>query len=85
MQDIEQSKKKSDFFFIKTKWLGHAIDETGIKPNTEKVKTIPELNRREIQNQLKSFLGALQYFAKFIPRLSGRTKRLRKLLKKDSK
>ena len=38
----------------------------------------------ENQKQLKSFLGAIQYLAKFLPRLSEKTDRLRKLLKKDS-
>ena len=32
---------------------------------------------------LKSFLGAIQYMAKFLPKLSKRTDRLRKLLKKN--
>ena len=41
------SEKKSDFFSNKTKWLGHEIDETGIKPNEEKVKAILELKHPE--------------------------------------
>ena len=32
------SEKKSEFFQNKMKWLGHEIDEEGIKPNKEKVK-----------------------------------------------
>ena len=34
---------------------------------------------------MKSFLGAIQYLAKLIPRQSERTERLRRLLKKDFK
>ena len=64
--------------------MGHEIDETGIKPNNEKVKAILELEHPENQKQPKSFLGAIQYLAKFLPRLSEKTDRLRKLLKKDS-
>ena len=78
------SKRKSEFFLKKSKWLGHEIDKTGIKPNKEKVKAILELKHPENQKQLKSFLGAMQYLAKFLPRLSERTERLRRLLKKDS-
>ena len=33
---------------------------------------------------MKSFLGAIQYLAKFLPRLSGKTDSLRKLLKKNT-
>ena len=78
------SERKSEFFLKSTKRLGHEIDETGIKPNKEKVKAILELKHPENQKQLKSFLGAIQYLAKFLPRLSEKTDRLRKLLKKDS-
>ena len=77
------SERKSEFFLNKTQWLGHEIDEMGIKPNKEKVKAILELKHPENRKQLKSFLGAIQYLAKFLPRLSERTERLRKLLKKD--
>ena len=52
---------------------------------TQKVRAIIELKHPENQKQLKSFLGAIQYLAKFIPRLSERIEKLRRLLKKDSK
>ena len=66
------------------KWLGHEIDENGIKPNKDKVKAILDLKHPESQKELKSFLRAIQYLAKFLPRLSERTDRLRKLLKKNT-
>ena len=78
------SERKSEFLLNRTKWLRHEIDETGFKPNKEKVKAILELKHPENQKQLKSFLGAIQYLAKFQPRLSERTERLRRLLKNDS-
>ena len=66
------------------KWLGHEIDEEGIKPNKEKVKAILDLKHPENPKQLKSFLGAIQYLVKLLPRLSERTDKLRKLLKKNT-
>ena len=78
------SERKSEFFKNKMKWLGHEIDENGIKANKEKVKAILELKHPENPKQLKSFLGAIQYLAKFLPKLSERTDRLRKLLKKNT-
>ena len=47
------SERKSEFFLNTTKWLGHEIDETGIKPNKEKVKATPELKHPKNQKQLK--------------------------------
>ena len=76
------SKRKSEFFINQTKWLGHEIDENGIKPNEEKVEAILRLKPPENTKELKSFLGAIQYMAKFLPKLSERTDKLRKLLKK---
>ena len=65
------------------KWLGQEIDENGIEPNEEKIKGKQKLKSPENTKELKSFLGAIQYMAKFLPKLSERTDRLRKLLKKN--
>ena len=66
-----------------TKWLGQKNDENGIKPIEEKVEAILKLNQPENTKELNSFLGAIQYMAKFLPKRSERTNRLRKLLKKN--
>ena len=67
----------------RTKWLGHEIDENGIKPNEEKVEAILNMNPPENTKELKSFLGAIQYMANFLSKLPERTDRLQKLLKKN--
>ena len=79
----QASKKKSEFFMNRIKWLGHEIDKNGNKPNEEKVEAILKLKAPENTKELKSFLGAIQYMAKFLPTLSEQTDRVRKLLKKN--
>ena len=64
-------------------WLGHDIDENGIKPNEEKVEAILKLEPPKNTKELKSFLGEIQYLAKFLLKRSERIDRLRKLLKKS--
>ena len=64
-----------------TKWLVHEIDENGIKPSEE--EAILQLKPPENTKELKSFLGVIQYMAKVLPKLSERTDRLRKSLKKS--
>ena len=76
------SKRKSEFVTNRTKWLGHEIDKNGIKPNEEKIEAILKLNSQKNTKELKSFLGAIQYMAKFLPKISEQTDQLRKLLKK---
>ena len=77
------SKKKSEVFMNRIKWLGDEIDENGIKPNEENVEAILKLEPPKNMKELKLFLGAIQYMANFLPKLSERTDRLRKLLKKS--
>ena len=77
------SKRKSEFFINQTKWLGHEIDDNGIKPNEETVEATLRLKPPQNTKELKSFLGAIQYMEKFLPKLSERTETLRKLLKKN--
>ena len=77
------SKKKSEFFMNRIKWLGHEIDENGIKPNEEKIEAKQKLKPPENTKELKSFLGAIQYMAKFLPKLSEQTDQLQKFLKKN--
>ena len=67
----------------KTKSLGHEKDENSKKSKEEKVETIVKLNLPENSKELKSFLGAIQYMVKFLPKLSKQADRLRKLLKKN--
>ena len=74
------SERKSEFLQNKMKWLEHEIDEDGVKPNEEKVKTILDLKHSENPKQLKSFFGAIQYLAKFLQR----TDKLRRLLKRNT-
>ena len=48
------------------------------------MKAITELKPPKNTKELKSFLGAIQYLAKFIPKLSEKTDNLRSSLKKNT-
>ena len=77
-------KDKTEFCLKETVWLGHHISKDGIKPNEEKTLPITNLEHPNNPKELKSFLGAVQYFSKFIKDLSKLTDRMRQLLKKDT-
>ena len=76
------SEKKSVFFLKETIWLGHEITEHGIKLNKEKIEAILQSKSPTSCKELKSFLGAIQYIAKFIPKHSEKTDQMRQLLRK---
>ena len=65
--------------------MGHIINQEGIRPTQDKLEAIKNLKTPENEKELKSFLGAIQYLAKYIENLSANTDVLRKLLKKENK
>lgn len=50
------------------KFLGYLINKNGTKPLDTKVKTISEFKLPETVDQLKRFLGMLNYYRRFMPR-----------------
>ena len=65
-------------------WVGHEIDENHIKPRQEKVKEIIDIPRPVTKKQVRSFLGSVGYFSKFISMFYDRAKPLFDLTKKGS-
>lgn len=74
--------EKCEFFKESVKYLGHIISIHGIQPNPEKVKAIVEAPSPKDVSQLKSYLGLINYYAKFLPHLSTELAVLYQLTKK---
>ncbi len=66
-------------------YLGHVIDEKGVHPTAEKVKAIQDAPTPKDVTQLRSFLGILTYYGKFLPNLASNLTPLYKLLAKSKK
>ena len=75
---------KSEFLKTEVAYLGHIITPQGIKPNPEKIKAIQNFPVPSTQKQLKSFLGLLGYYRKFIRNFAKTTKVLTSCLKKNA-
>lgn len=76
---------KSEFLKHETAYLGHIITPDGIKPNPDKVHAIKNFPIPTSTKEIKSFLGLLGYYRKFIPNFSKLTKPLTSCLKKGAK
>ena len=79
------SETKSEFFKTEIEWIGHRIDQAGIRPLQDKLLVIKELKQPNNEKELKSFSGAIQYLSKYIDNPSAQTDSLRQLLKKNTK
>ena len=64
-------------------YLGHRIDSQGLHPVEEKVKALLEVPIPKNTTELKSFLGMLSYYSKFLPNLSSELAPLYQLLKRS--
>ena len=77
--------EKCQFFQDSVTYLGHILDEQGIRPHPNKVKAITAMPEPKNQGELRSFLGMVQYYDRFIPGLATDCAVLNDLLQKKSK
>ena len=73
-------QKKCSFMLPSVEYLGHRISEAGLQPTNKKVHAIQAAPPPTNQSQLKSFLGLINYYCKFLPNLSHTLSPLYRLL-----
>lgn len=76
---------KSEFLKDSVHYLGHVITPEGVRPNPDKIKAINEFPLPKTQKEIKSFLGLLGYYRRFIKDFAKITKPMTKCLKKNAK
>ncbi|KAG7294695.1 hypothetical protein JYU34_022957 [Plutella xylostella] len=80
---LKIKREKCVFFTNEIKFLGYVIDHNGIRADPDKVKPILRMTPPKDVSQLRSFLGMINFYAKFINNLSYTLAPLYDLLKKD--
>ena len=82
---LRLNKTKCSFMQPRIEYLGHIIDDKGLHPTEKKIKAIKEAPRPENITQLRSFLGILNYYSKFLPNISAKLTPLYSLLAKNTR
>ena len=77
--------EKCKFLLPKVEYLGHQISSDGIQPLPSKVAAIVKAPAPENLQQLRSFLGFINYYGKFIPNLATILQPLNSLLQAGKK
>ena len=75
-------RDKCKFIEPEVRYLGHKINCNGLHPLDDKVKAIVEAPAPRNVTELKSYLGLLNYYGRFLPNLSTTLAPLHYLLKK---
>lgn len=83
--NLKISLDKCEFLKHSIKYLGHLVTDKGIMPDPEKIKAIKEIKLPQTQKQIKSFLGLIGYYRRFIPCFAKLTKPMTKCLKKKAR
>jgi hypothetical protein len=76
-------KAKSSFAQSEIKYLGHIVDKQGIRPDPKKVDAVQTWPIPKNVHDVRSFLGLVNYFRKFIEHYSEIAVPLTKLTKKS--
>ena len=82
---LRLKRDKCTFMLPSVEYLGHTISAEGLQPTTEKVRAIVEAPAPQNVSQLRSFLGLVNYYGKFLPNLSSTLAPLYRLLEKQAK
>ena len=78
---VRLRKEKCEFLKESVEYLGHRIDERGIHTSPKKVQAIVEAPSPRNVQELRSFLGLLNHYAKFLPKLASTLHPLHLLLR----
>ena len=81
---LRLKRNKCTFQASEVVYLGHKVDAQGLHPTEEKIKAIRDAPEPSNITELRSFLGIVNYYAKFLPNLSTVLAPLHKLLNKNS-
>lgn len=81
--NLKLQPDKCEFLRKEVSYLGHIITDEGVKPNPEKTRAVQEFPIPKCPKDVKSFLGLVSYYRRFIPNISKIAKPLTNLLKKN--
>lgn len=82
--NVTLNKEKCIFGAKELIFLGHKLSANGITPTQSKVEAIKNFRPSASVEEVRSFLGLVNFVGKFIPHLATLTNPLRSLTKKDS-
>ena len=81
---LRLKKEKCSFLMPEVEYLGHKISREGLQPTETKVRAVAEAPEPQRVEELRSFLGLVNYYGKFLPDLASTAAPLYHLLQKDA-
>ena len=82
---IHLKQSKCEFMKHSVVFLGHKVDSQGVHPAGDTLDAIRDARPPTNLTELRSFIGMVHHYARFISGLSGKLTHLHMLLRKDTK
>lgn len=76
--------KKCNFLVKELFFLGHIIGQDGLKVDENKTKAVQEMERPQTVTEVQSFIGLVNYFRRFLPKIALTLKPLHALTHKGA-
>lgn len=83
--NIKLKPQKCNFLLKKVKYLGHVLTQEGILPDPEKIEAIEKFPIPKNIKGVRSFLGLINWYRRFIPNVTELSAPLVNLTRKDVK
>ena len=77
-------KENCAFLLDEIEYLGHKITKDGLQPTESKVRAVAHVPVPSRVSELRSFLGLVNYYGKFVPNLSTAAAPLYQVLQKNT-
>ena len=84
LHNLKLSPYKSRIGATRVDFLGHVISQDDVRPNDDKVTALAHMPMPRDIKQLRSLLGGLSYYRKFLPNMAKRVHSITSLLKKGA-
>lgn len=78
------NKEKCKFGVAEIEFIGHRLSSAGLRPMHNKIEAVKQFREPKSSEEVRSFLGLVNYVGKFIPHLATISEPLRQLTKKEA-
>jgi len=80
---IKLNKEKLQLRMSEISFMGHQITADGLQTDPEKVRAVTEMDAPRNVEELRRFLGMINYLARFLPNVTSVTEPLHNLIRRD--